>query len=66
MAGPSTMISTPYAMQVFETLTRYYGAMIGTAHGEPFVLREALELSDPVEYFQNFPPDRQAHLFAEL
>jgi bacillithiol biosynthesis deacetylase BshB1 len=63
-AGPATLISTPYAMQVFETLTRYYGAMIGTAHGEPFVVREALELADPVEYFNSFPSDRQAHLFS--
>jgi bacillithiol biosynthesis deacetylase BshB1 len=65
-AGVATLISTPYAMQVFETLTRYYGAMIGAAHGEPFVMREALELNDPVEFFRSFPPDRHAHLFSEL
>jgi LmbE family N-acetylglucosaminyl deacetylase len=64
-AGPATLISTPYAMQVFETLTSYYGAMIGAAHGEPFVVREALELQDPVAYFAAFPADRQAHLFAQ-
>jgi N-acetylglucosamine malate deacetylase 1 len=58
-----TMISTPYAMQVFETISRYYGAMIGAEHGEPFVVREALELTDPVEYFETFSADRQAHLF---
>lgn len=58
-----TLISTPYAMEVFETLTRYYGAMIGARHGEPFLVREALELSDPVEYFRQFPVSRQAHLF---
>ena len=57
------MISTPYAMEVFETLTRYYGAMIGARHGEPFFVREALELSDPVDYFRQFPMSRQAHLF---
>jgi len=61
-----TMISTPYAMQVFETMSRYYGAMIGAEHGEPFVVREALELQDPVEYFQQFSADRQAHLFPAL
>lgn len=61
--GPATLISTPYAMQVFETLTRYYGAMIGVEHGEPFVVREALELDDPVTYFSGFPADRHAHLF---
>ena len=65
-AGPATLISTPYAMEVFETLTKYYGAMIGAAHGEPFVVREALELNDPVEYFRGFPADRQAHLFPSV
>jgi bacillithiol biosynthesis deacetylase BshB1 len=64
--GPATLISTPYAMQVFSTLTRYYGAMIGTEHGEPFVVREALELTDPVDYFRGFPVDRQAHLFPSI
>jgi len=62
----STMISTPYAMQVFETITRYYGAMIGAEHGEPFAVREALELSDPVEYFRKFSINRQAHLFPPI
>lgn len=64
-AAPQTLISTPYAMQVFETLSRYYGAMIGAAHGEPFVVREALEIQDPVEYFLGFPHARQAHLFSQ-
>jgi bacillithiol biosynthesis deacetylase BshB1 len=58
-----TLISTPLAWEVFETVSRYYGAMIGARHGEPFVVREALELNDPVAYFQNFPSSRQAHLF---
>ncbi|MSO19014.1 MAG: bacillithiol biosynthesis deacetylase BshB1 [Acidobacteria bacterium] len=62
---PETLISTPYAMQVFESMTRYYGAMIGAAHGEPFLVREALELNDPVAYFRQFPADRQAHLFPQ-
>lgn len=62
-AGPATLISTPYAMEVFATITKYYGAMIGAAHGEPFVVREPLELTDPVEYFRGFPADRHAHLF---
>ena len=37
--------------------------MIGARHGEPFVMREAMELADPVEFFRAFPEDRQAHLF---
>ena len=60
---PSTMISTPYALEVIETMCRYYGAMIGARYGEPFMLREGLELRDPVAFFGNFPDDKQAHLF---
>ena len=60
---PETMISTPLALEVLETITRHYGAMIGSHHGEPFVVREALEIDDPVAYFASFPDSRQAHLF---
>ena len=59
-----TLLSTPLAMEVFETISRYYGAMIGTRHGEPFLMRETLEIDDPVEFFRGFPDDRQAHLFS--
>jgi bacillithiol biosynthesis deacetylase BshB1 len=60
---PETMISTPLALEVLETITRYYGAMIGARHGEPFVVREALEINDPVAFFGGLPDSRQAHLF---
>jgi bacillithiol biosynthesis deacetylase BshB1 len=63
---PETLISTPLALEVFEHRSRYYGAMIGARHGEPFVLREALELPDPVAFFGQFPDSRQAHLFPEV
>ena len=58
-----TLISTPLAWEVFETLSRYYGAMIGARHGEPFLMREALELADLVAFFRTFPASRRAHLF---
>jgi N-acetylglucosamine malate deacetylase 1 len=60
---PQTLISTPLALEVFETMTRYYGAMIGARHGEPFVVREALEIDDPVQFFGALPDSRHAHLF---
>jgi bacillithiol biosynthesis deacetylase BshB1 len=60
---PETLISTPLALEALETLTRHYGAMIGARHGEPFVVREALEINDPVEFFRVLPDSRQAHLF---
>ena len=60
---PQTLISTPYALEALETLCRYYGAMIGARYGEPFLLREPLELLDPVTFFGEFPETKQAHLF---
>jgi N-acetylglucosamine malate deacetylase 1 len=60
---PDTLLSTPYALEVVETMGRYYGAMIGARYGEPFVLREPLELADPVAFFRQFPFEKQAHLF---
>ena len=60
----ATLLSTPLALDVFETITRYYGAMIGARHGEPFLMRETMEVSDPVAFFRAFPDDRQAHLFS--
>jgi bacillithiol biosynthesis deacetylase BshB1 len=62
---PHTMISTPYALEALETMCRYYGAMIGARYGEPFLLREPLEVPDPVAFFRQFPDTRQAHLFPE-
>lgn len=61
-----TMISTPYALEVMETMCRYYGAMIGARYGEPFVLREPLEIRDPVDFFREFPDTKQAHLFPAI
>ena len=61
-----TLLSTPLAMDVFETISRYYGAMIGAPHGEPFLMRESMELADPVEFFRALPDERQAHLFSRL
>ena len=60
---PQTFISTPYALEVFETVARYYGAMIGARYGEPFFLRETLEIADPVNFFREFPDTKQPHLF---
>jgi LmbE family N-acetylglucosaminyl deacetylase len=63
---PHTMISTSYALEALETMCRYYGAMVGARYGEPFLLRESVELSDPVKFFRDFPNDKQAHLFPAL
>ncbi len=63
--GPETLISTPYALQVIETMARHYGAMIGAPHGEPFLTREVLEISDPAAFFREFPDSKLPHLFPQ-
>ncbi|MCH8267168.1 MAG: bacillithiol biosynthesis deacetylase BshB1 [Acidobacteria bacterium] len=62
-AEPETMISTPLALEVLETMSRYYGAMIGARYGEPFLVKEPLEIPDMVSFFRAFPDSKQAHLF---
>jgi len=62
---PETLISTPYALEVIETMARHYGAMIGARYGEPFRTREALEISDPVRFFGEFPDSKLPHLFPQ-
>ena len=62
---PETLISTPYALEVVETMARHYGAMIGARYGEPFRVREALEISDPAGFFREFPDGKLPHLFPQ-
>ncbi|MBI1955795.1 MAG: hypothetical protein HYS38_05330, partial [Acidobacteria bacterium] len=66
VSAPETFISTPYALEVFETMARYYGAMIGAQYGEPYLMRDAIELRDPVAFFKEFPDSRLPHLFSSL
>jgi bacillithiol biosynthesis deacetylase BshB1 len=46
-----TLISRPDFMQRIETRDRQYGTYIGVRFGEPFLVREALKIDDPVAYF---------------
>jgi hypothetical protein len=46
-------------------MARHYGAMIGARYGEPFRMREALEISDVVGFFNQFPENRLPHLFPQ-
>ena len=45
---PATRISEPDFLQQLEWRMRYYGSLIGAAAGEPFYVREALNVEDPV------------------
>jgi bacillithiol biosynthesis deacetylase BshB1 len=44
---PETMLTGKTYLDEIENRSRYYGSLIGTAAGEPFFVREALNVDDP-------------------
>lgn len=46
-----TLISRPDFIQRIETRDRQYGTYVGVEFGEPFLVREALKIDDPVKFF---------------
>lgn len=50
--GPQTLVGSPLSLTSLEARDRFYGARIGVSHGEPYVLRETLGLSDPLDHFR--------------
>lgn len=46
-----TLISRPDFVERIETRDRQYGTYVGVKFGEPFLVREALRIDDPVDYF---------------
>jgi bacillithiol biosynthesis deacetylase BshB1 len=49
--GEETLIGRPEFLDAVETRARYYGAHIGATFGEPFLVREAIRVEDPVGFF---------------
>ena len=45
---PATRISDPTFLVQIENRMRYFGSLIGVAAGEPFYVREALNVDDPI------------------
>jgi len=45
---PATRISDPAFLDQIEYRMRYFGSLIGAAGGEPFYVREALNVDDPI------------------
>ena len=45
---PATRISDPAFLVQIEDRARYFGSLIGVAAGEPFYVREALNVDDPI------------------
>lgn len=48
---PETTVSQPAFLSRIEGISRYYGALIDAEHGEPFLVREALNVEDPLALF---------------
>lgn len=46
-----TLISRPDFLDRIETRDKQYGIYIGVKYGEPFLIREALKLDNPVDFF---------------
>ena len=47
----ATLIGRPEFLDGIETRDKQYGAYIGAKYGEPFLVREAVKLHDPVDFF---------------
>ena len=46
---PETRLTSESFLDELEARSRYFGSMIGTKAGEPFYVREALNVDDPVD-----------------
>jgi bacillithiol biosynthesis deacetylase BshB1 len=46
-----TFIGRPDFLETIETRDRHAGSTIGVKYGEPFLVREAIQLEDPVDFF---------------
>jgi N-acetylglucosamine malate deacetylase 1 len=50
--APPTLVGSALSLSSLEARDRFYGAQVGVAHGEPYVLREVLGLADPLDHFR--------------
>lgn len=46
---PETRLTSKHFLDELENRLRYFGSLIGVAAGEPFYVREALNVDDPIE-----------------
>jgi len=50
----ATFISAPEFLQSIIARGQYWGNKIGAQYGEPFLVREAMKLDDPVAHFSDY------------
>lgn len=48
-AEPETRLTSKTFLEELESRSRYFGSVIGVRAGEPFYVREALNIDDPIE-----------------
>ncbi len=48
-----TLISSPEFLSRIEARDKHYGTLIGVKFGEPFLVREAIKVEDPVDFFDD-------------
>lgn len=60
-----TLISSPRAIDAIDARDRYFGSMIGAAHGEPLRAAQMLGVTDLVQHFRDNPFEG-AHAFEAL
>lgn len=54
-AGIKTLVSSPLALSSIEHRDGYFGSMIGVRYAEPFIIRNVIGVSDPVDFFKKQP-----------
>jgi bacillithiol biosynthesis deacetylase BshB1 len=55
LSAPGPLIGSALSIPALQARDRYYGAMIGVAAGEPYLVRGLMGLSDPVAHFKANP-----------
>ena len=53
--APPTLVGSAQSLDALEARDRFYGAQIGAAHGEPFIVRSTLHLTDPLAHLRGRP-----------
>jgi hypothetical protein len=46
---PETRLTNKRFLDEIETRSRYFGSLIGVEAGEPYFVREALNIADPID-----------------
>lgn len=53
--GRATLVNDPVGLGAFEARDRFWGATIGVAYGEPYLIGAPVPLSDPLAHFAAHP-----------